>query len=170
MQTEKPGRGGHLPPTLDETLFTPSLATARAPANRPWRLQSQMWVAFFGGALALAAIAYMNARLLRVDNRTLRRLALVSVGGVIASLVVTVGVGLFASPDSDLLRNARWLNRGVALLLFVVLRRIQAPADRAYQMFYDGEYSSLWRMGLLAVFGLGTLQSLLSAALIAGLR
>jgi hypothetical protein len=42
-------------------LFEPALTGYRRPPYRPWRLQSQVYVAFFGGPLAIGAIAVGNA-------------------------------------------------------------------------------------------------------------
>ena len=61
-------------PERDE-LFAPTLSqTARTelpPGEKPWRLNSQFYVAFFGGPLAAGTIGYLNGKRLGVPGRSL---------------------------------------------------------------------------------------------------
>lgn len=165
-----------MPPRNDsdsDDLFSPTLQDRPAAMDRdklPWRLASQFWVAFFGGVLAVTAIAYLNAKRLGVGRE---RLHMIIIGGVVA-FVVLMGFSVFylvysyvpEERSRSISQVTRVVARVAAVLLFLVQYRIQTPADRAYQTFGKGEYASLWKPGLAAVFGLGILQAVIAGLLI----
>jgi len=170
---DKPVSGSGL-----DDLLTPTLQDQCAPlaAEKPWRVQSQFYIAFFGGILPLTVIAYLNAKKLGLSTSMRNRIILL---GVVALAVAMVGTGLYlhskgigdlshAIRNSAVRRTLRWGPRLAAILLYLPLRRIQAPADRLYQFNSDEEdsYASLWKAGILAVLVLGTLQSFAFSILI----
>ena len=136
----------------DDELFSPSLrdrAEVRL-AQRPWRLGSQFYVAFFGGPLAAALIGVVNGRRLGVDGG--RLLAIAAAGAAALGLAVAVG----ASLDGDDARPRFFLAvAGVAT--FLVARQLQKAADERYSRGRSEEqiYDSLWWPGLAAVIVCG---------------
>jgi len=144
-----------------DDLFQPTLqdhpSIARDSLARPWRLGSQLWVAFFGGPLAIAGIAYLNARRLGVPRR---RANVILAAGAGASIVYLAALGVWIVPalasgvDSGERTLLRYSGRAFALLLYVVLRLLQRQADALYRFHRDGNedeiYESLWGPGALA--------------------
>ncbi len=141
----------------DDDLFRPTLQD-RAPvvaARRPWRVGSQFWVAFFGGTLAVGAIAWLNAGRLGLPPARHRAIVLLT---ALATLLVTAGVVFtvtapLVGTERTLMRRGAQL---VAVLLYLALAWLQRPFDRRHAAF-DGEYASLWTAGLVAIaagFGL----------------
>ena len=153
----------------DDDLFTPTISTARRPGAlaKPWKLGSQFWVAFFGGPIAAGVIAFLNGRRLALTDRKRRLMLATGAAGFfvgIGAAAALKGLDLGGTP-------ARLGNQIAGVLAYLVLYRLQRPADRVY-VFYGSEekdedeaYDSLWGPGLAAVFGLG----LPSALVIAGL-
>jgi hypothetical protein len=140
---------------LDE-LLRPTLqgrAARPADAPRPWRLGSIVYVAFFGGALAAAAISLLNARRLGRPASTQVAIAALGAAGFAAVLVVAALVG------EDSLRIPI---RVVALVAFGGMYLLQRSADRVYHYHQRDEdpYESLWGPGLAAVFTLGVVETL----------
>jgi hypothetical protein len=148
----------------DDDLFAPALEGRRRrvleEGERPWRLSSQFYVAFFGGSLAVATIAWFNAERLGVDRAKKRLIPLVGLGGLVATIAVIeiLGGGEFGS-------SQRILGRVVALAAGGVLYGLQVSADRVYHAYGEGDeeqlYDSLWGPGLAATFGLGIVQALI---------
>ncbi len=144
-----------------DDLFEPSLtgrARPRPPeGERPWRLGSQFYVAFFGGVLAVAAIAWVNAGRLGLEPARRRLIPLVALGGLVG-VVATVEL----SGGGEIESSQRILARVIAVATFGVLYAIQNSADRVYHTFLPGDedemYDSLWGPGLAATFGLGLVQ------------
>lgn len=157
------------PTTRDAELFEPSLAGKRRPAleegRRPWRLGSQFYVAFFGGVLAVSAIAWLNARRLGVSPQRRRLIAVVALAGLVGVIVVVLLFG------GDVASSQRLLARLVAVGAFGVLYALQMSADRVYHAFEGGDeddlYDPMWTPGLAATFGLGLVQAGIVAAVLA---
>lgn len=144
-----------------QPLFTPTLQTTgtleRPPGQRPWRISSQFYLAFYGGALPLAWIAYQNAGRLGLSRETQRKIA---VAGIIMALTL-VGLALSIALNRALvtewlggttqIRNVvRLVSRGGGVVLFLLFAAWQKPGDRRYAAFGTGDYDSLWRPGLIA--------------------
>jgi hypothetical protein len=129
---------------LDE-LLRPSVA--EAPKGRlPWRVNSQFWVAFFGGIPAVTAIAFLNSRRL---GSTARKQQWILVAGLVA---VAAFLALYAwlRGTDDSARTMRIVGRLLAVVLFLVLARIQREDDGRHQVFGSGQYARLWIPGILA--------------------
>jgi hypothetical protein len=146
--------------TPDDELLRPTLSERSAPvagAEQPWRLGSQVYVAFFGGALAVAAVAGVNARRLGMD-----RVALALIAGLgLAGLGGTVALALAVD---DLPAYGR---RAVALAAWGGMWLLQRSPDRsfAYHARAEEPYASLWWPGLAAVLAGGALQGLVVYAI-----
>lgn len=116
---------------------------------RPWRLGSQVYVAFFGGAPAAAAIAFVNARRLGVPSRGRWAILALGVLGLAGSVAVAAAIGT----DGDSTSGARVGARVAALAAWGGMYLLQRTADRVWSYHArDGDpYASLWGPGLLAV-------------------
>lgn len=155
----------------DDELLSPTLQDAPTatvdPARRPWQLGSQVYIAFFGGVLPVTAIAYWNSQRLGLPRDRLRLILGIGALGFAAVAALTLLVQTTILPSNTIAgRNIRLSSRVVAVLIYLLFRRIQQPADRVYQLRTDGQYNSLWRTGLVAVFGFGVLQNALIAGLV----
>lgn len=147
---------------LDELLM-PSIGDVPArdrDAPKPWRLGSQVYVAFFGGVLPVTAIALLNARRLGLRGKPLALIAGAGVLGLAGALVVAA---LLAGERSSSVRIGA---RIVALATYGVHYLVQRSADRVYHFHARDEepYDSLLGPGLIACFTVG----LVEAALLVG--
>jgi hypothetical protein len=150
-------------PEPNDELLAPSLGTHRPRARdaaRPWRLGSQVYVAFFGGPLAVTAIAFANAARLQVPLP--KRMAILGVGLVAFGAVFAVAFGL-GDAGREGLRVALHL---VAVAGWGVMYLIQRPYERIFMAFGDQGHQSLIVPGLLAVVVCGVLQAEALAAVV----
>ena len=147
-----------------DNLLTPSiqhLSKTESISPKPWRLASQLWVAFFGGILAYGYIAYKNSERLGEPRNARQRLVLVTIAGFILTVIVN---WLFM--HTDILAGAkdgtlvRLSSRIVAVLAYLLVKQWQTTADHAHQ-FTNRGYASLWKPGLIATLGLGFLQNII---------
>lgn len=143
----------------DDDLLRPTLEHLAAPADgaaRPWRLGSQVYVAFFGGAIAVAIIALLNAERLRLGRQAQAFVVACGVAGL-------AGTVLLVALVDDVPTFAK---RAVALLAWGGMWLVQRSADRsvAFHARDEDAYASLWRPGLLAVIAGAIAQGLLVAA------
>jgi hypothetical protein len=116
----------------------------RKPAGyQPWRLPSQIYVGFFGGALAVGAIAFANAVMLGMPIRA--RVAIVAVAlAVEAALLTAVSL-----TEPGVVRIG---NVVAGLVAYGGVFLIQRSADRVYHFHTDEDepYASLFGPGVLA--------------------
>jgi hypothetical protein len=147
-------------PEIDDLLKPSVEPPARRPGDAlPWRLGSIVYVAFFGGAAAAAAISVANAQRLGLPRKVLAQIAALGVAGVVGVIAVAEAVG-----DGDALRVAI---RAVALAAYGGMYLLQRSADRIHhfhQQDPDAAYESLWGPGLLAVFTFGLAETVLAVA------
>lgn len=141
---------------LDD-LLQPTIAPAEK-RPLPWRVSSQFWVAFFGGIPAVTAIAFLNARRLGLSASRQRWIVGAGVIGMVISIAL---MGWLTMSMEDGRRTGRIATRVLAVVLFLVLARIQRDEDGRHQVFGSGEYASLWLPGILA--------TVISAALFVGI-
>ncbi len=152
-----------------DALFVPSLQDSADTVYQPppWRISSQFVVGFLGGALATTAIAWLNARRLRLRPGRRRGILIVGAAGVVLSLVLAAILFRTAAPGLRPASAVRLSNRLVGLLVYLVLAKIQLPGDRLFAVHGGGEHASLWIAGALAIVLGGLLQALLTYATIA---
>jgi hypothetical protein len=127
-----------------DDLLRPALTGYRRTGYRPWRLQSQIYVAFFGGALALGAIALANSVMLGMPRR--KQLAIAG-AALLAEAALVVVVALTSTGALRLGGVAAGLAAyGPAYLL-------QRSPDRVHHFHAreDDPYDSLFGPGLVAV-------------------
>lgn len=146
----------------DDELFQPTLRqTARDPSlPAPWRIGSQLYVAFFGGCFAALVIAWLNVHRLGGDWRT-EAPRLVGLTTLAWGLASTVAIALLSVQglEGETARYVRWSYRLCAVLLHFGLAHIQAPLDRRFAVTHEeSDYASLWLPGLAAVGVGGAVQ------------
>jgi hypothetical protein len=129
-----------------DELLQPTLADhQRRPAkDKPWRLGSQVYVAFFGGAFAVGAIGFLNAVRLGLSIRA--RLAIVAVA-------LAAEGALYAVVQATATDEIRLVSIAAGLAAFGGAYLIQRSPDRVYHFHYQGddeEYESLFVPGLIA--------------------
>jgi hypothetical protein len=128
-----------------DDLLQPTLAghQQRPPVNKPWRVGSQVYVAFFGGALAVGAIGALNAMTLGMGARARAAIAGLALAAEAALLVVV------AATDID---EVRILSIVAGLAAFGGAYLLQRSPDRVYHFHSDDDepYESLFGPGLIA--------------------
>jgi hypothetical protein len=144
-----------------DDLLQPVLQGREPTPYLPWRLTSQVYVGFFGGALALGGIAFLNAAMLGMSY--LARVAIVAVvlaaEAAFATFVALTGI--------DEIRIA---STAAGLVAYGGVYLIQRSADRVYHFHADDpdEYQSLVGPGLVAVIFARVLETLLAEGLQGG--
>jgi hypothetical protein len=144
---------------LDD-LLQPSLAGRSdellVPGERPYRLSSQVYVAFFGGALAVGAIALQNSARLRQPNRA---------RWMILGIALAAEALLFAFTATLLDEVSRLASTGAGLLAYGGLFLVQRSADRVYHYHarVEDPYDSLLGPGVIAVIAARILETPLQA-------
>lgn len=148
----------------DDDLLVPSLQEHEPEARRaqrPWRLGSQIYVAFLGASIAVAVIALLNARRLRVPPKG--QAIIVAAGLAGAAISMAAAAVAFSGPDAS--RGLRVVVQLLSTLAWGPMFLVQRPHDRIYQVFYtqnvpeDEVYESLLAPGLAAVVGGGLAQT-----------
>lgn len=141
-----------------EGLITPTLQDHAPPRTgaSPWALGSQVYVAFFGGALAVTAIALVNARRLGLPKKSRVAIGATGAAAFVASIVVAAFV--FNGGDAETPRGLRVAVQLVGIAGWGIQYLIQRPWDRLFQTFDEREYDSLLGPGLLAVLSVGLVQ------------
>lgn len=145
-----------------DDLLRPTIgATPPGAREKPWRVQSQLWVAFFGGILPVTAIALVNAHRLGMDSR--KRWLMAAAGLVALGILFVFWMRLPFAADFVTYarggRNIRIIGRVIAMALFLLLAWFQKRAEAHHLVFASGEYASLWTAGIGATLALGILQS-----------
>lgn len=139
---------------MSEATLAPTVAP------RPWRTDSLFWVAFFGGPLAVAGIAFLNAR--RHDDLDLAKHILFLGAFAYAASIIVYLVGLAAAAP-------RWSERptqfAIALVFFLVARRSMLRTEERYVAAHGDGFSSLWISGVLAVLGFGAISVAIKSGL-----
>lgn len=125
-----------------DDLLQPTLAEHHGRKYQPFRLSSQVYVAFFGGALAVGAIGYINAMFLGMPARSraaIVALALAAEGALVA---------IVAGTDTD---QVRILSIVAGLAAFGGAYLLQRSPDRVYHFHADEDepYLSLLGPGLV---------------------
>lgn len=147
---------------LDDLLRPTISAEPLEPRRKPWRVQSQLWIAFFGGILAVTVIALINAYRLGIDNR--KRWLMAAAGLIALGILFAFWMRQPLAPDfitfARTARNMRITGRVIAMVLFLLLAWFQKRADAHHLVFATGDYAPLWVAGIASTLLLGTLQTL----------
>ncbi len=149
----------------DDDLLAPSLTQSERrelpEGERPWRLSSQFYVAFFGGPLAAGAIGYLNGKRLGLPSTRLGAMLGIGVAGFVAILVAAVLL-----TDTEAGSRPRILIAVAGVAAYLAVREVQKDADRLYgiSLSDDQAYDSLWAPGLAAVLLFGFLSIVVVAS------
>jgi hypothetical protein len=144
-----------------DDLLRPTITPSAATTEQPWDPRSQFYVAFFGGLVAVTAIAFLNGRRLRLPASRIRSILLVGGAGLAAALALAAVMpledeaGTFVNEGS---RNIRLAGRVVAVLACLAFVKLQDAGDRLYRI-RGGEYASLWIPGIVAAILGGLVQA-----------
>jgi hypothetical protein len=150
-------------------LLTPTLAGHRPRdwgSRLPWRVSSQLYVAFLGGPLAVLLVALLNAPRLRLGGRTVALIVAVGVAGTVAGVLAAALVPGDTAP--------RLVVQLAGVASYGALYLLQRSPDRIHSTFSphedpDDDYASLWRPGLAAIVAAWLVQGPL-IALLEGVR
>lgn len=151
---------------LDELLRpTVSAEPSVRGGRRPWRLGSQFYVAFFGGAAGAAIIAVLNAARLGLPSAQRWAIAGLGLAGLLASAIVISAIGLGDDGDNSTVRIA---GRVVGVVAWGGMYLIQRSADRIhdYRSPQDDPYDSMWVPGVLAAVAGGLVQLAIAGAVL----
>ncbi|MGK5676192.1 hypothetical protein ACSNOB_25515 [Micromonospora sp. URMC 106] len=141
---------------MSDDLFTPTIAPAAYETRRPpWRPQSLIFPAVFGGPAAATVLALVNGHRLGLPRRT--NLAVLGVGlaALAARLVVTLTIF-----DNGADRPVRLVGALSGALVWLAASAAQKRRFRAYEL-RGGEPASLWLPGIGAVLLIGFAEALL---------
>jgi asparagine N-glycosylation enzyme membrane subunit Stt3 len=138
---------------VSASLFQPTVRT-HTPGGpgtpRPWNPRSVVFLAFFGGGVALAIISYLRAQRLGEARHGTWMMALAAS----ATVLSMVGVAWWAGQwDDTTARNARLAQRIVGSVLALGFNRVLRSADRRAEMNGPPDapvHDSLWKPGVLA--------------------
>jgi hypothetical protein len=143
-----------------DDLLQPTLAGhERRPMYKPWRLGSQVYVAFFGGPLAVGAIAAYNSITLgmpRSARFAIAAIALAAEAAFAAAILLT---------ETD---STRLISIVAGLAAFGGVYLIQRSPDRVYHFHTDEDepYDSLFGAGLFAVIVARIFEGILYAGVL----
>jgi hypothetical protein len=142
---------------MNDDLLRPTVATGSTlPGPPPWRLESIVYPAFFGGALAATALGLVNGRRLGVRTPAL---VAVAVTGVLALVARVVATALIVSGS-----GARFLGSLAGMAVWGVIYATQKRAYRS-SLQRGEEPASLVKAGFAAVLGLGLIEALIVFAI-----
>jgi tetratricopeptide (TPR) repeat protein len=142
----------------DDDLFKPTIIDRPMPVQRPWRVDSLVYPAFFGGPLAVMYLGALNARRLGVGGR---QVALILLSGVVALVAQLLVFALFLQDVNASAARVSFSLAGVA-----VWGVAQVAQRRPFRIFLlrGGEPASLWGAGIGAAIASALIQLLLMNA------
>jgi hypothetical protein len=135
---------------MTDDLFTPTIRTPSVPAVPPWRPESIVYPAFFGGALAATVLGVLNGRRLALARTQLWLIVGAGIAAVAARAVFvasTEGLGRISGVVAG-------------LLVWLVINTLQRRPFRAF-LQNNGEPASLVGPGFLAAIGCGLAELIL---------
>jgi hypothetical protein len=133
----------------------PTITDTPPPLHRPWRVDSLVYPAFFGGPLAATYLGAVNARRLGVSGRHVALILAAGAAALIAMVLVTVLVLADASTGAQ---RITFSIAGVAV--WGVIQLVQRRPFRVF-LLRGGEPASLWAVGIAVTVGSILLQGLL---------
>jgi hypothetical protein len=125
---------------MQDDLFRPTITARPAPARPPWRPQSIVYPAFFGGPLAAGVLGVLNGRRLALPSWQLFVIGAVALAGVGGRVAISAAVGL------------RFAGTVSGLVVWLVLLAFQRRPFRVV-LLGGAEPASLVGPGLAAAIG-----------------
>ena len=158
---------------MEDELFQPTISKADTVYRElPWSARANFVVAFFGGVLATTFFSYLNGKRLKMTQQQLIRMLLVGTVGFVFAMIayyfLLPNVADGEVTGSSATRTSRYAARAVALLTYFALEYLQKSPRRTYEFVSKGEHDSPWKMGLIAVFVIGTIQAFIVIILFSG--
>jgi len=142
---------------VPDELFTPTIRERPVGGKAPWRPQSIIYPAFFGGPLAGATLGVLNGRRLGIAPA---QQLIIGVAGLVGFAARATVAGLF--DGNSVVRLAGNL---AGVLVWLVVLAFQRRPFRAFD-YADGEPASLVGPGFAAFIGCGLLEALFIYALV----
>jgi hypothetical protein len=142
---------------MQDDLFKPTIREQRAPETPPWRPESILYPAFFGGPLAATTLGVINGTRLGLPGRKLLVIAAAGLAAIGGRLAVTAAV------DGN--SGVRLAGSVAGALVWLVVLALQRKPFRAYT-FRDTEPASLTGPGIAAALGCGILEVILILVLV----
>ncbi|NJP31963.1 hypothetical protein [Micromonospora thermarum] len=144
---------------MADDLLTPTVAAEAYEVRRtPWRPQSLLYPAVFGGPTAVTVLGLVNGARLGVSRRATMAVA----GAGVAALAARIAVTLWLSAAGTE-RPSRVIGAVAGALAWLAVAAVQKPRFRAYEL-RGGEPASLWGPGLAAVLVCGFAEAALILA------
>lgn len=142
---------------MHDELFSPTIRDQPRPGRAPWRPESIVYPAFFGGPLAGALLGVLNGRRLALPTGQLVAIA----GAGLVGFAARLAVGALADDNS----GVRLSGTICGLLVWLAVLALQRRPFRLATL-RGATPASLIRPGLAAALGCGLLEALLILVLV----
>ncbi|WP_250034847.1 hypothetical protein [Paractinoplanes maris] len=142
---------------MHDDLFSPTIREQPAPGRPPWRPESIVYPAFFGGPLAAATLGVLNGRRLALPTGHLLAIAGAGLAGFAARAVVEG----FTDGNSP----TRLAGTVTGLLVWLVVLSLQRRPFRVVALRGHGP-ARLLGPGFAAAIGCGLLEAILLVVLV----
>ena len=142
---------------MQDDLFTPTIREAQGTGRPPWRPESIIYPAFFGGPLAAATLGVLNGRRLALPAGMLITIAAAGLAGFAARMAISAAV--------DGTSPVRFAANVTGLLVWLVVMAFQRRRFRAFT-YGNGEPASLVGPGFAAAIGGAVLEAVVIFGLV----
>jgi hypothetical protein len=142
---------------MPDELFSPTIRDRPVSGKPPWRPESILYPAFFGGPLAAATLGVLNGRRLGLDTG---RLATIAVAGL-AAFAGRIAVSAAVEGNSGI----RLAGTVAGILVWLVVLGFQRRPFRAFT-YRQGEPAGLVGPGFAAFLGGGLLEAIVIFGLV----
>lgn len=134
---------------MQDELFQPTITEQPPPGEPPWRPESIMYPAFFGGPLAAATLGVINGARLRLPRPHLLVIAGAGVAALGGRIAATWAIGAGS--------GVRLVGSIAGALVWLVIMAVQRRPFRAY-LYRDAEPASLVGPGFAAAIAGGLVE------------
>ena len=135
---------------MTDDLFRPTIEDRATVTSPPWRPQSILYPAFFGGPLAGTVLGLLNGRRLRLATGPMLAIAAAGAAAIVARFLVTSAL--------DGRTSARLIGATAGVARVGRRRSVQKRPFRVYEIG-GGEPASLVGAGFAAAIGCGILEA-----------
>ena len=142
---------------MQDELFSPTIRERPAPGRPPWRPDSILFPAVFGGPLAAATLGVLNGRRLALPGLHLAAIAAAGLAGFAARLTVSA----FVEPNA----GVRAAGAIAGALVWLVVMAFQRRPFRTYT-YRGGDPDRLVLPGFAAFVVFGLLEAVLIQVLV----
>lgn len=139
----------------DDDLLKPTIIETPPPTRPPWRVDSLVYPAFFGGPIAATVLGAINARRLGVDNRKTALIYATGAAALTAQLLVIAFFLAEANPSAQ-----RFSHSLAGVAVWGVAQYLQRARFRVFQL-RGGEPAGLLAVGIGAIIASGIIQFVL---------